>query len=313
MPLFTTSTIPVCPASCGRIFKNEKGLNTHLSTARSCKWYQKGKLRDLGTLPAPLSPHDGLRFDWNDDAWPEPEDYDDANPDAPFDLDEQLRRQAYDLLNAEPVAGPGPSTQAHHRKRLGRVETRMLDDDEEHRVEVHPFPRAGEVVGSHASHTDAAADNLSQKYAPFTSEMDWQVANWVIADGPSSKAVDRFLSIPGLREKLDLSYSNTKALHKKVDAMPERAGAWKTEDLHFSDLPDQNFTIRYRDPIEAIRTLWRDPKLQRHLVYSPKKVYSDSTKTNRIFSEMWTGQWWHMVQVSPSHILLLPRLILSKL
>ncbi|KAF8181570.1 hypothetical protein BJ912DRAFT_1023540 [Pholiota molesta] len=67
-------------------------------------------------------------------------------------------------------------------------------------------------------------------------------------------------------------------MYQKVDSLPDRAGDWKTEVLSFDDRPEEKFTIRYRDPIEAIRSLWRDPANAEHLVYSPKKIYSDKSQ-----------------------------------
>ncbi|KAF9470503.1 hypothetical protein BDN70DRAFT_821307, partial [Pholiota conissans] len=37
-----------CDAKCGRSFTTMKALHSHLSAAKSCSWYMKGKLRDLG-------------------------------------------------------------------------------------------------------------------------------------------------------------------------------------------------------------------------------------------------------------------------
>ena len=35
-------------------------------------------------------------------------------------------------------------------------------------------------------------------YAPFSSEMDWMIAQWAVKDAPGHKAFDRFLEIPGV-------------------------------------------------------------------------------------------------------------------
>jgi len=67
--------------------------------------------------------------------------------------------------------------------------------------------------------------------------------------------------------------------------------------LSFKDRPEEKYTIRYHDPVEAIKSLWADPSNADHLVFAPKKIFSDTSKKNRIFSEMWTGKWWHSVQV----------------
>jgi hypothetical protein len=79
--------------------------------------------------------------------------------------------------------------------------------------------------------------------------------------------------------------------------MPEKAGEWKTQKLHFKDLPDETFTLRYRDPIEAIKSLWKDSQLSPEIVFTSQKIFSDKTRKNRIFTEMWTGKWWPALQV----------------
>jgi Plavaka transposase len=80
--------------------------------------------------------------------------------------------------------------------------------------------------------------------------------------------------------------------------MPDRAGEWKAKQLSFNDRPEDQYTIQYRDPIKALESLFQDPNNAKHLVYAPKKIYADETKKNRIFNEMWTGQWWHVLQVN---------------
>jgi len=87
--------------------------------------------------------------------------------------------------------------------------------------------------------------------------------------------------------------------------MPDRAGEWTTCNLSFRDRPTEKCTIRYRDPIKAIKSLWADPANAEHLVVSPKKVYSDSSKSSRIYSEMWTAKWWHVLQVHKFRCLML--------
>ncbi|KAE9401116.1 hypothetical protein BT96DRAFT_736389, partial [Gymnopus androsaceus JB14] len=40
--------------------------------------------------------------------------------------------------------------------------------------------------------------------------------------------------------------------------------------LSFKDRPSEFFTIYHRNPIEAIKALWGDPALAKHLVYKPE-------------------------------------------
>ena len=36
-----------CPAGCGKCFQTEQGQNYHVSSAKSCAWYKKGKLAEV--------------------------------------------------------------------------------------------------------------------------------------------------------------------------------------------------------------------------------------------------------------------------
>ena len=99
-------------------------------------------------------------------------------------------------------------------------------------------------------------------------------------------------------EKLGLSYNNSRSLHQVLDNIPDQAGTWQTQYLTFKDHPNQTFIIRHRNIIQSIASLWGDPEHAKHLVYAPRKIFTDSHKTNHIFSEMWTGKWWHAIQVS---------------
>ena len=72
-----------------------------------------------------------------------------------------------------------------------------------------------------------------------------------------------------MQERLGLSYNNVRSLHQLVDSIPDRAGRWFVKTLAFHDSPEEKHVIRHRDIISAIRCLWGDPTLAKHLVYKP--------------------------------------------
>lgn len=94
-----------------------------------------------------------------------------------------------------------------------------------------------------------------------------------------------------------MSYHNTRGLHKLVDQVPPRA-QWKTQEIWFKDGPDDKHVIHYRDPLEAVRTLLGNPAHASDIVYKPQRIFSDASKSTRIYNEMWTGEWWNSIQVS---------------
>jgi hypothetical protein len=76
MPLFKPTGNPECPV-CSKVFGSQQGLSSHLSTARSCKWWSGEPLHQTNSdppqittqqptpsLPAPPS------FNWDDATWP---------------------------------------------------------------------------------------------------------------------------------------------------------------------------------------------------------------------------------------------------
>ncbi|KAJ7822993.1 hypothetical protein B0H14DRAFT_3111039 [Mycena olivaceomarginata] len=192
----------------------------------------------------------------------------------------------------------------------------ILSDEEEQVVEVHPT--AGKVIRmsddlyakwahSFGLEPDRDGDivmgglDSPNGFAPFASELDWRIAQWVVKDGPGHKAFDRLLDIPGVTcqvaDELGLSYSNIRGLHKIIDEIPERA-VWTSKSLSFPDRPDEKYIIRYRNPLDAIQSLLGNPAHAKDIVYAPKRIFSSKKKDNRVYNEMWTGKWWAAVQSS---------------
>ncbi|KAG1771393.1 hypothetical protein EV702DRAFT_1181468 [Suillus placidus] len=105
------------------------------------------------------------------------------------------------------------------------------------------------------------------------------------------------MAIPGVSERLGLSFHNIKALHKIVDSVPPCA-YWKTHELWFKNDPEHKHIIYHRNPIDTVRTLLGNPAHANNIVYRPKRVFTNASRDSRIYNEMWTGDWWNTVQLS---------------
>ncbi|KAH9917784.1 uncharacterized protein B0H18DRAFT_863342, partial [Fomitopsis serialis] len=181
-----------------------------------------------------------------------------------------------------------------------RRNTINLDDDEDMRVEdvdlnAATVIRTDEAVRRswqeqiHCTDKDPSEDieETANPWAPFQSEMDWRFASWAVQEGLSQGSVDRVLEIPGFQERLGLSYHNSRSLLQRVDSLPERA-EWKERWLSFKDRPNERHLVQFRDIIEAIRTLLGNPAHAGQIVYRPRRIFSDGSRTSRIYHEMWT-------------------------
>lgn len=91
-------------------------------------------------------------------------------------------------------------------------------------------------------------------------------------------------------------------LRARVEILPDVGARWKAREI----TPQYGVTrtqvvLLHRDPIETVAQLLADPLLAPHLSYEPKRIYSDDERTNRLYSEMDSADWWWETQVHPSH------------
>jgi hypothetical protein len=175
-------------------------MNSHLSKARSCAWYEKGKLRALGINdihdPAPSPPHDS--DDMDDSNW------DNYDPQQDPDVDMEFGPYEDDFhfittKDSEPEAGPGPQTQ---------IQIPILEDDDDQRF-IQIDEDAGRIYRQDPPPRHCQVDEDgdtsmgNSPFFPFASELDWRVAQWAVKDGPGHNAFNRLLEIPGVNNLID--------------------------------------------------------------------------------------------------------------
>ncbi len=93
---------------------------------------------------------------------------------------------------------------------------------------------------------------------------------------------------------------------KKFDELPTQTAGWKCDIVTVKgDKIDANgkpavedLELWRRDPIECVQELMGNPAFRELLAYAPEQAFRDENGTNRIFDQMWTGDWWWETQVS---------------
>ncbi|KAI0759461.1 hypothetical protein BD413DRAFT_722365 [Trametes elegans] len=133
----------------------------------------------------------------------------------------------------------------------------------------------------------------SNPFAPFRSETDWLMARWAKLRGPGSTAFTELLAIPGLAERLALSYKNSRELNTIVDHLPAGRPRFEREEI---EVAGELFEVYVRDIIECVRSLLGDPEFAPLLLLVPEKHFTDESKTVQVFFDMNTGKWWWATQ-----------------
>lgn len=343
-----------CPA-CSHTFKTAQGLNSHLSSSKKCAWYCKGKRRQLEPLEieeVEMTVEDEVEERMSRSVESEGEGEGEGDP---GDLLDELNDTLFQFVPLSASASSSSTSSADIHLPTNHASTSTstrngdpgtatfqssmrLDDDTDERVEDidemagkvirmdatlrDRWKRLFRAVDADAMEVDGDDDPvISNRWAPFASELDWRVAKWAVQEGAGHNSFDRLLAIPGVRNhviaytsvlfspqscllkvqaKLGLSFDSTRSLHQLVDSIPDRA-TWKSKHISFRDLPKEKHLIQYRDPLDAIRSLLGNPSHASHIVYRPSRIFTDSQRKDRIYSEMWTGKWWSSVQVSVFH------------
>lgn len=110
-----------------------------------------------------------------------------------------------------------------------------------------------------------------------------------------------------MRDRSSLSFHNSYSYLKKVDQLPT-GPEWHCEmvqapgdKLGEDGKPMvENLELWFWDPVECVKELLSNPAFKDYISYAPEHVYSDKEGTERIYDEMWTGDWWWETQVGRS-------------
>jgi hypothetical protein len=210
LSFFTRKMSHPCEAKCGRYFASIKSMNSHLTSARSCSWYTKERLRDLGvndgvslsTLIAPdLQVHIGVEG--------EGQGYDpQQDPDIAMDFGPYGDELQF-------LPGKPEEIEAETQPQTTHLKYTVLAEDEAERITIVDED-AGRIFRREAPprypQVDREGDTLMEEggepnpFAPFSSELDWRVAQWAVKDGPGHNAFNRFLEIPGVSNLNETSF-----------------------------------------------------------------------------------------------------------
>jgi hypothetical protein len=95
-------------------------------------------------------------------------------------------------------------------------------------------------------------------------------------------------------DTLGLSFSTVKELNGIIDTKLPGRGPFRCKVVNIGG---ERLEFHFRDVIESIRSLYGDPQFMHGLAFAPERHYTSPERTCRIYNEMYTGDWWWMVQV----------------
>ncbi|KAF8599146.1 hypothetical protein BDV93DRAFT_498078 [Ceratobasidium sp. AG-I] len=81
-----------------------------------------------------------------------------------------------------------------------------------------------------------------------------------------------------------------------VDQLPHGPD-WEIHDLVVDDGsgPRTHYLCK-RNPVDVVRELFSNPRFKDHFRYAPERHWTSEARDDRIYDEMWTGEWWWRTQ-----------------
>ncbi|TFK96266.1 hypothetical protein BDV98DRAFT_608376 [Pterulicium gracile] len=135
------------------------------------------------------------------------------------------------------------------------------------------------------------AENI---YHPYRSKLDWDLANWANRHNPGSNALLELLAIPGVVEKLDVSYSSSREMNKIVnESLPDPAKFLREE----VGVKGAKSDVYLRELAEYLGELFGKPGFAPYLRTAPEKHYKDETMSERVYHDTNTATFWWNAQI----------------
>ncbi|KIM22688.1 hypothetical protein M408DRAFT_78738, partial [Serendipita vermifera MAFF 305830] len=189
------------------------------------------------------------------------------------------------------------STAGKTRNQPAEPSSRSVD------VHVETYPDAGFVYETDDPHISKESRKLrsmggDEMYYPFANDIDFELAAWLHDSGLSRSKIDEFLKLKYVSVQARMpSFTSAAMLRDRIELLPDDGPRWKGQKVtaEYGD-PTAPITLFYKDPIEVVAYLLSRPNLASHMKFAPAKVWETSSKKSRVYSDMFTSEWWWDVQ-----------------
>jgi hypothetical protein len=137
-------------------------------------------------------------------------------------------------------------------------------------------------------------------YWPFDNEIQWEFADWIVSTGLSGEEITTG-AVPKYAKWIipECGFKSLYDFKKRIDLLPAKGSEWASKNLKpKQDSPSwvpQHIEFWIRDSLEILKGMIGDVRLAEEMKWAPEKIYN--SKNERIYSELWSGDWWSDMQV----------------
>ncbi|KAH9033653.1 hypothetical protein EDB84DRAFT_1588305 [Lactarius hengduanensis] len=126
-------------------------------------------------------------------------------------------------------------------------------------------------------------------YYPFQSREEWGLARFLARSSLSQSEIDEFLKLEWVRLQKP-TFTSAHALRSLVESLPDPP-RWYSEEMIIEGYESEKMTFYWRDTLDVIEYIFGNPIFAPYMQYDPQRVWTDISKTERIYSEYLTGDF----------------------
>ncbi|KAF8600791.1 hypothetical protein BDV93DRAFT_546232 [Ceratobasidium sp. AG-I] len=139
---------------------------------------------------------------------------------------------------------------------------------------------------------------------PFADYLEFEFVKWMIEHDVSQNSREKLIKLPLIATRAGLSFKSNYRLNVLLDELPTAGPKWRSRLIRIEgDImgPDgepivEEVELWTRDILEVIQELLENVTYGKDMVFEPRTEYSDADRTERCYTEMWTGDWWRKIQ-----------------
>ncbi|KAJ7458310.1 hypothetical protein B0H11DRAFT_2317943, partial [Mycena galericulata] len=243
-----------CPTS--------QGLRTHLALSEACRIQHHQKFSGDSDSESDSAVFEEPTMDHLSD--PEDSMHEDDYLEGSDEETYHPSREESPPGQADALAPPAGTSDSRKRPRATVEE---VEDEDARWFQLFPKDRA---AGALLEKCQTQFEKLREEktaagrapWEPFESEDEWELARWLVTSGTSQTKVDEFLKLKKVKEGIDPSFHNNRALLQRIDALPQ-GPTWECYPFELvgdelgedGKLRTEILEIWHRDPVECVREL----------------------------------------------------------
>ncbi|KAF8598797.1 hypothetical protein BDV93DRAFT_478147, partial [Ceratobasidium sp. AG-I] len=160
-------------------------------------------------------------------------------------------------------------------------------------VERYPNASAGTPLNNDRVHKPDLEEYM--RMCDTLGDLDnFEVAELLMTTGLSNEGKDRHLKSKMYEGRTP--WHNAKSMLADIDRLPH-GPEWQIRDIVVNDgTGPRSHYLCTRNPIDVVRELIGNPRFKDSMRYAPEHHWTSEELDNRIYSEMWTGDWWWRTQ-----------------